>query len=378
MKSESHFWKVKFRWIVAFVMLSACVERIDFEIPSAQLQTVVEGMISDKPGPYIVKISKGLSIDADSSSNIPLQYAKVKLYDDEGNEEDFTEINPGEYKTNGLIQGTVGHAYYIRIETVEGQIFESEPDRINPVGEVENIRYEFETRTTQSDFGEIQSDVFNIFVDSDAGIGDENYVRWKFKGTYKVETNPELHLVISTTYTPYKDPLPCSGYIIIPALGGGKLLKVGDCECCTCWVNQFEQLPQLSDEQLISDGRFKNVKVGEVPINVATFFDKYLIEVEQMSLSRKAFEFFKLIRAQKEGASSLFQPPSGEIKGNVRGVNNNESVIGLFWASSVRSKSLFIQRSEVPYLLPSIYFVPDACNNYYSNASTNKPALWTD
>lgn len=95
-------------------------------------------------------------------------------------------------------------------------------------------------------------------------------------------------------------------------------------------------------------------------------------------MSRKAFEFFKLIRAQKVGASSLFQPPSGEIKGNIKGINNAEPVVGLFWASSVRSKSLFIQRNEVPYLLPSIYFVPDACNKFYPNASTTKPALWVD
>ncbi len=373
MKTKKFFCNVKINWLMAFFILSACVDPIYFSVPPAQLQIVVEGLISDSPGPYTVKVSRGLSLDADPSFRLPLQQAKIKLYDDGGNMEDFTEASPGEYVTGGVIQGQIGHAYHIVLETLDGKIFESEPDKINPVGEVENIRFEFEARTIQKFFGDINVNVFKIYIDAHSD-GDENYVRWRFKGTYKVVTNPELHEIFLQSSS-YKDPLPCSGYMVAPALGGGKLEKVSECTCCTCWVNQFELVPQLSDGQFVSDNQFRNVKVGEVPINNVTFFEKYLVEVEQMSLSKKSFEFFRLIRKQKEGASSLFQPPSGEIKGNIRAVNSTEPVVGLFWATSIKSKSIFISRTDVPYLLTPTDLVTQACTDYpYS--STEKPVIW--
>lgn len=364
------------KWFIIFILAGACVERINFSIPPAQFQTVVEGMISDNPEPYTIKVSKSLNLDSDLPTLTAVENAAIKLFDDIGNVESFEEIMPGEYRTNGIIQGQVGRSYHIRIETDDGKIFESEPEKINPVGELEEIRYEFEARTIEKSYGKVAANVFNIYIDANAGDGDENYVRWKYKGTYKVVTHPELHMVVSTTYTPYADPYPCSGYIIVPALGGGRLEKIAECTCCICWANHFESTPHLSDQQLISNSQFKNVKIAEVPITSATFYDKYLVEVEQMSLSRKVFEFFKLVRAQKEGASSLFQPPSGEIRGNVHSVNSNEPVIGLFWATAIKKQSLFIERSEVPYNLTPIEVISEPCNNFYPNASTTKPIDW--
>jgi Domain of unknown function (DUF4249) len=377
MNVKKSLWKMKIKWFVAFVLVSACVDPITFNVPTAQLLTVVEGMISDSPGPYTVTLSQGISLDSDSTYRPPVQHAKITLFDDEGNTEAFTELNPGEYVTSGAIQGKVGHAYHIRIEMADGKIFESEPDKINPVGAVENIRYEYEARTIKQTYGDIDANVFNIYVDAEAGDAVEKYVRWRFTGTYKVVTYPELHYTWNPPYTPYKDPFPCSGYILVggPIGSGGLLQKVGECECCTCWVNDLEPLPQLSDTQLISGTQFNNIKVGEVPINTVTFYDKYMVDVEQMSLSKHSFDFFKLIRKQKETASSLFQPPAGEIRGNINAVNNNESVVGIFWASSIMKKTIFIQRSDVPYNLPptdSIYY---ACTAY-PNSSNVKPKDW--
>jgi hypothetical protein len=379
MRSLNFFSHVKIKWCLVFIILSACVEQIDFDVPSAEFQTVVEGMISDGPGPYTVKISKGISLDADSVYRLPMSDAKVKLYDDEGNVEDFKEANPGEYKTSRFIQGRIGHAYHIVIETEDGKIFESEPDHLKPVGEIENIRYEFEARTIVKPYGEVEANVFNIFVDANGGVGDDNFVRWVFTGTYKVVTTPELHETWNPPYTPYKNPPPCSGYRLIggPIGSGGLLEQFGDCTCCTCWANHFESIPQLSDVQLVSNNQFKNIKVGEVPVNSVTFYDKYMIEVEQMSLTRKAFDFFRLVRVQKEAAASLFQPPSGEIKGNINSVNSNQSVVGFFWSSSVKKKTIFIHRSDVPYPITPLPIVKEPCT-VYRNSSTIKPANWDE
>lgn len=370
------YWSGQLRWIITFVMISACVDRIDFDIPLAQQQIVIEGMITDNPGPYTVRVSKGISLNANSLERLPVGSAKIKLFDDLGNEEDFSEVSSGVYQTMGVLQGVVGRSYHIEIETAEGKVFESEPELLRAVGDINDIRFEFEARTVVETFGEVNADVFNIFVDASSEDALENFVRWRLTGTYKVTTRPELHETNVPPYTPYKNPPPCSGYIVVEGVPGGKLERVGDCTCCTCWVNDFENVPQLSDTHLVRGGEFKNIKVGEVPINNATFHDKYLVEVEQFSLTRTAFEYFKLIREQKESASSLFQPPIGEITGNFKSLSGGESVIGLFWATSVKKKSIFIYREDVPYQITPIDFITEACYEFYNNSSSQIPEGW--
>jgi hypothetical protein len=154
------------------------------------------------------------------------------------------------------------------------------------------------------------------------------------------------------------------------------LVKFAECSCCTCYPNDVEQSPQLSDTQLIDNNEFKNVKVGEIAINSSTFYEKYLVEVEQMSLSRKAYNFFKLVREQKINSSSIFQPPSGELIGNMKAINSNEVVIGLFWATSIKKKNKFIYPSDIPYSLAEIEFSTLPCYSRYRNASTVKPDNW--
>src|SRR5262245_18220839 len=115
----------RMRWFIAFAIMSACVDRFEFKAPEPGLLTVVEGMSSDQAGPYTVRISQGMSLDADSTRHTPISDAQVTLFDDEGNEEVFDETSAGTYATGGVIRGRVGHSYYIRVEMPDGTVFES-------------------------------------------------------------------------------------------------------------------------------------------------------------------------------------------------------------------------------------------------------------
>lgn len=362
--------------LILVVLFSSCVEPIDFDAPPVSSQVVIEGYISDDPAPYQIKLSQALDLNSDSLSPMPIERAEVFLHSSKNESERLLETEPGIYHTQGVIRGEIGTSYYISIETADGRMFESSSEEIKPVGEVEEIRYEYEARTTDDGFGEIPADVFNIFIDANAGSDVDGYVRWRFTGIYKLVTAPELRMTETPPYVPYKDPPECSGYIVVEGIPGGKLEKVGECFCCECWVRKYEDSPQLSDDQFIEGTRFNNVKVGEVEINRKTFFGRYMVEVEQMSISREAFQFFKTIREQKESASSLFQPTFGEIRGNILPVNNNDIVIGMFWATSINKKSIFIPREAVPYTLAPPTMLTDDCRSFFPNTTTAVPEGW--
>jgi hypothetical protein len=261
----------------------------------------------------------------------------------------------------------------------DGTILESKPEMIPPPGEIEKIRHELELRTVVMPFGEIESNVFNIFVDAHASTEAtaSPYIRWRLTGTYKVATRPELH----TTFlqqSAYMTPWPCSGYVVEPAMGGGKLVKQGPCHCCTCWIKLYESQPAISDTELVNDGEFRNVKVGEVPITYETFSDTFQLQIEQMPVSRTSYDFFKLIRMQKDLATDLFQPPAGRLIGNITANRSGYQVVGLFWATSLTNATLYFTKDDLPYSIPPIDVIAEPCNVYFANSTTTKPVNWND
>jgi len=241
----------RLRYFLFLALILGCVEPIEFDVPSAQSLIIVEGSITNEDVPYQVKISRAIPVTADSLIRPPVEKAKVTLFDDKDNSEDLKEISPGIYETGGVMKGEIGRSYHIRVETEDGKVFESEPDLMKPVGNVQDIRYEYEERLEEEFFGVVRKDVFNIFIDSDAGPGLGNYVRWRYRGTHRIVTNPERReIIFAWSDSALKAPRPCSGFVTAGTKSGvgTRLVQVAPCTCCECWISEPEKSPQLSDD----------------------------------------------------------------------------------------------------------------------------------
>lgn len=369
------------KFYLLLFIVSACIEPAEFDVPPAESLLIIDGMISDQPGPYRVTISRAVPLSVDALE-LPFETgAMVRLHDDLGNIEDFEEVSEGIYETRGAIQGQIGRSYHIAVTTADGEQYESTPEKIQAVGKVSEITYKYKKKRVEDLFGVRNEDYFNVYVNAEQGPDKVGYIRWKLTGTYKVTTHPELR---ETMYhpgaVPLKEPRPCSGYTtaVHPSGRGTIIVKVGECTCCDCYVDQFDNSPFVSDNILAVDGEFSNVKVGEVPINTATFMEKYMLRVEQMSLSRDAFDFFKLIKIQKEEASSIFQPNTGELVGNIKAVNPDNRVVGMFWATAITQKIAFIEKEDVPYPIPPFPVVKESCLLEFNYSTTEQPEEWED
>jgi hypothetical protein len=99
--------------LTAAVMLSSCQEVIELDLNSAAPQIVVEGGISDQPGPDTIKLTRTVNF-SDKNAFPEVSHAIVKLTDNLGNTETLTEVNPGKYITNTL-EGTPGRTYTLLI-----------------------------------------------------------------------------------------------------------------------------------------------------------------------------------------------------------------------------------------------------------------------
>jgi hypothetical protein len=101
----------------------------------------------------------------------------------------------------------------------------------------------------------------------------------------------------------------------------------------------------VNDGAISREGKFNKVEMGYVPVNYYTFFEKYKVQVQQMSLSRAAFDYWKAIQAQKEGIGSLFQPVTGKVPSNLYEVNKAAAVQGIFHASAVTKRKIYLNNS---------------------------------
>jgi hypothetical protein len=372
-----HKW---FALVLSAHVVGSCVEPISVDAEFGLGLVVVDGSITDRKGPYTVRLSRGVYISQADTINLPLENAMVTLRSSTNESEPFLEVSPGVYETGGAIEGKGGEAYWLDIKLADGRMYESEPEQIIVGGELDDVRFQYEARTRVEPFGEVRADVFNVLVDGTAAAGSPSYTRWLLERVYQVKTEPSLHYTWNPPYTPYKNPFPCSGYILVegPPGSGGVLEQIGPCECCDCWVSQVEKAPQLSNDQLVQNGHFRDVKIGEVPITRATFQLTYQVKVTQLNISKTAFDYFTKIRLQREAADDLLQPTVARIDGNVHGINTNLPAVGMFWAASAKTVMCYLTKDDLPVPIPPVAQSTLPCYVEYEQATAKKPADWND
>jgi hypothetical protein len=91
------------------ILLCSCQKVVNLNLTSTPPQLVIEGNITDTPGPDTVKIMRSVNFYADN--NFPgVTGATVTISDNTGAKETLKEITPGVYITSTL-KGTPGNSY---------------------------------------------------------------------------------------------------------------------------------------------------------------------------------------------------------------------------------------------------------------------------
>lgn len=343
-------WQSGFLILSLFIFNIACLDRINIDTgyyPTYPVPIVVDGFISDGPGPYVIKITSAYDVEAKESFRYGISVKKLLIFDDHGTSEILRELSRGIYSTspNG-IRGTVGRAYTIRFEVGDGRIYESKPDTLYPTGKVDSIYFKFRSDPADKYVPNQGSTKhgFDVFFNAKSSDGSSFQFLWKYTATFKVT-------------------LPC----------------------CTCWASFTNSVPIVSDGQLTSGGRFNAIRAEYLPIDGYTFMYKVHVNIDQLSLSRQSFDFWRAVRAQKLAANNVFQPITGKIPSNFIQISGQDSeLMGIFFATSISSKAIYIARNDVPrdIVIPKLELAPGQenkkCNDYFPNSSSLQPSFWTD
>jgi hypothetical protein len=174
--------------ILIVPFLFSCEDEIDAKLGEGKSLLVVDGWITDQPGPHIVK----LSTTAPYFSNSPaprVSHAEVSISDTEGHIITLTEIEPGIYETPASFRGRVGYTYALHIN-VNGDRYEAHTEIRRPAV-IDSLSQKYREASMNW-----QEGYYVLYNGQDhAGLGD--FFRFKLYVNDTLQNKPE-NLLIST------------------------------------------------------------------------------------------------------------------------------------------------------------------------------------
>lgn len=97
----------------AAVLFYSCQKTVTLDLNNAPAQIVIQGEITNTPGPYTITINQSTAFYAENTFP-PISGASIKISDGQGLTDSLTETSPGVYSTHTL-QGTPGNTYTLSV-----------------------------------------------------------------------------------------------------------------------------------------------------------------------------------------------------------------------------------------------------------------------
>ncbi len=275
--------KIFFILFTLILTTSGCEDVIELDVPEGRTRLVVDGLVADAYEVQTVKLK--YSAPYFSNTETPAATgAEVIITDSKGNEFVLEEAEPGIYQSAFKAQTGTGYSLYVK--TAEGEEFRSPMQRMEPVASLDTIYYEF---VEKSIFNEEEGYVVVIECSDIEGV--ENFFRWKYFVNGEFQDNIED---LAFTNDRFVD-----GSQGLTVTFSSRMLQPGD-----------------------------------------------MAKVEQMSVTREAYNFMNLLREQVYGGGQFSTPPA-PVRGNVVNISNQEDfALGFFMVSSIVSKEVEIKPIE--------------------------------
>jgi hypothetical protein len=335
---------------ILLILLSGilgCVDPISLKVQQGAGALVVDGMITDEPGAFIVKLSRSIAFDNSQVLRVypvPETGATLRISDDKGSWETGVEIDPGQYLFS-FLKGTVGNSYVLDITTSDGKQYRSGEEQMQPAIKPERTEYEFKFYqnaivSTTRGTAYIPLDAFFMYAIVNDPPEKGNFHLWQAEGTFEFFSFTD-HDTLKQCWAPHP--------------------------------GRLETGIELSDD-IYTNGKTNRQFVCVVPYNRISHF---LVNMKQMSLTERAYEYWRASKNQHTTTGSLMDPPPAAIRGNIYNVADDELVLGYFGASSVIRTNHLLNRWHDAGLKPparEIPIRPGNCKLQEPGATNKKPA----
>ncbi|MEM7369667.1 MAG: DUF4249 domain-containing protein [Bacteroidota bacterium] len=312
----------------------SCIEPFDPEIEGEGETLVVEGQILEGKAGAEVRLSRSFAFS--ETAPMMVEDARVRITDDVGNEHEL--ISGGEagvyLSDTSQLEGVVGRSYQLSIVTPEGEQYESEWALMKKGIAVDELHADFEEPNNGID----SARGMQVYLSAFDPENETKFYRWEYEETW-IFAVPLPAVGVWNSQTRMPDLYPPDE---IPRI---------------CWQTVHSSQIFLGSTIGLSEDRMTNVPIRFISDQDNHLRIKYSILVKQYSISEETYVFYQQLKHTTETLGTLFDPIPGEVRGNIRNVNNSgESVLGWFSADGFGQDRIFISRSDLPNIpIPSGY-----------------------
>lgn len=309
---------MKSNLLVFAVFFISCVE--EYTIPKEGTLTmtsdiVIQGRILSGDN-SIVYITRTQPLNS-KEENESVPSAQVTIIGQNGYESELAEFDiENDYyyvDTKDLPNNTL---YALQIK-VENEVYQSEFQPILVTPEIDEVSYKE------------RNDGISIHVSTNDDDNASRCYMWTF------EEDWEFHSLVNFTGIngiPVYDKQIYSDEIID-----------GKNPYLYCWKHAESANVYIYDTSSLQTNVAKDVELFRISTDDIRISYIYSILVKQISLSKKAFNYYDLIKKYSEESGGLFSPIPSEIKGNITCVSNPEKKVhGYVLASTMSTKRIFI------------------------------------
>lgn len=315
--------------LLCFVCINSCIEEYLPRIDQYDNILVIDGKITDKPGPYTVRISR--STEVNNPDFKPVSDCEVVIYDNDGNTELMGLADEGIYQSAAEgIQGRIGKKYRIEVKLPNGNIYKSDFEELkNPI-ELDTVYAQIEYRDNIDFYHQLAG--YQFYLNTKLAPSDSTYFLWDLEATYHYQSDYTIRWIYEGTlewsYAP--DTL------------------------FNCWSTY-----KVNEIFAMSTNGLNPTVITAFPlyyVNTQTrrLSVRYSLLIKQYTISQDAFVFYNGLK-DNNGEGSLYDQQPVQIRGNVYNIYDpEEPVLGYFLVAGEDEKRIFVDRpkSPVPFYYP--------------------------
>ncbi|NOQ24104.1 MAG: DUF4249 family protein [Bacteroidales bacterium] len=315
-----------FLLIFALIILG-CKDEFLLETTNYKPIMVVDGMITNEPGPYTIQLS--LDSPLPLKEKVQLEACMVSLYENSDKSEVLTETEPGIYVTSADgIQGIVGNNYSISIVTPEGKEYFTEAQEMKDLVEIDSLYAEFAYLEHEDyPFG---LPGYQFYIDTKTTSNQENYFLWNMIETYQYTADYDLYAVIDEEGDWF--------YIELGQLPQYENNK-------RCWKTQNSGSIFTAKTSNLTVRNLSKQPLHFVGTDTKRLQERYSLLLRQYLIGEEAYNHWKSIEDQISQENFLVASQPYNITGNLKNKNNpDEIVYGYFTVASAIQKRIFVDR----------------------------------
>ncbi|WP_029037048.1 DUF4249 domain-containing protein [Salinimicrobium xinjiangense] len=319
------------RFFFSFLFLTGlygCVEPIEIETNNYEDALVIEGIITSELQQQEILLSRTYRLEEDGPSKESNAQVVVMT---EGENFQFTELEPGRYVSTEAFRAIPGRAYTLKVTTSNGKTYASEPEVLSEAPELSDVSA---VRTTYRN-----KEGVAILLDVDGNEKNPGYYLYNFEETYKIVSPFDFPRDLV-----YRD----GEFVQVP--------KTREEEVC--------YVTELSREVLLANTNAENSRgIDDLLVRFIEGEDyrtahRYSIRVRQFSISGDAFSYYETLKDFSDSESLFSQNQLGLINGNLFSESDpDEKVIGFFSIADVSSQRIFFDFED---FYSTKEFIPDS------------------